>query len=69
MANRTALAKIAEFIARDNPDASRAVVGRVEEVFARIKQFPCVAHPADRSGIRIYPVPISVLGVLQHRAG
>ncbi|QAU49680.1 type II toxin-antitoxin system RelE/ParE family toxin [Bradyrhizobium guangzhouense] len=50
------LAEIAEFIARDNPDASRGVVRRIEEVFTRIKQFPYMAHPADTSDIRIYPV-------------
>jgi toxin ParE1/3/4 len=47
---------IADYIARDNPTAAKAVVARIEEVFERIKDFPEIARVADASGIRIFPV-------------
>lgn len=50
------LAQIAEYITQDNPDAARAVVQRIEEIFARIRRFPEIARPVDKSGIRIFPV-------------
>src|SRR4051794_27393102 len=47
---------IADYIARDNPTAAKAVVTRIEEVFTRIRDFPQIARVADTSGLRIFPV-------------
>ena len=50
------LHEIHDYIAKDNPTAARAVVLRVEQVIARIAQFPYIARAIDPSGVRVFPV-------------
>ena len=50
------LAEIFSYIAGDNPKAASAVVGRVEEVVARLALFPGSGHLSDVPGVRIAPL-------------
>jgi toxin ParE1/3/4 len=55
----TAFAEVNEiraYIAKDNPTAAKAVIFRVEQVIARIGQFPPIAQAIDQSGVRVFPV-------------
>lgn len=55
----TALAELKEihdYIAKDNPAAADAVILRVEQLIARIADFPLIAHTIDDSDIRVFPV-------------
>ncbi len=47
---------IHDYIAKDNPTAAKAVVLRVEQLVARIGQFPSMARMIDQSGVRVFPV-------------
>jgi toxin ParE1/3/4 len=47
---------IHDYIAKDNPAAAKAVTLRVEEVIARIAQFPQIARAIDQTGVRVFPV-------------
>lgn len=47
---------IRDYIAKDNPTAAKAVVLRVEQVIARIAQYPQIAREIDPSGVRVFPV-------------
>lgn len=46
---------IRDYIARDNPSAAKAVVLRIEQVIARIADFPHIAREIDPSGVRVFP--------------
>lgn len=50
------LAEIFAYIASDNPKAASAVVGRVQEVVARLALFPGSGHLSDVPGVRIAPL-------------
>lgn len=55
----TAFAELGEIrghIAKDNPAAAKAVILRVEQVIARIAQYPQMAREIDESGVRVFPV-------------
>jgi toxin ParE1/3/4 len=55
--NATAeLARIFEYIARDNPSAADAVVRRVEEVAIRLAMFPGTGHACDTAGVLVAPL-------------
>jgi toxin ParE1/3/4 len=56
---QTALAEVEQifaYVARRNPPAARRVVARIEQVIARIGEFPQIGHEADEAGIRLMPV-------------
>ena len=56
------LKEIRDYIAKANKAAARAVVFRIEQVIARIGQFPRMAHTIGLSEVRIFPVrPFSYL--------
>jgi toxin ParE1/3/4 len=50
------LEEIYSYIARDNPVAAAAVLGRVEQLMARLADFPAIGHPSERSGFRVLPL-------------
>jgi len=50
------LKEIHDHIAKDNPVAAKAVVFRVEQLIARIAEFPLIARVIDDSGVRVFPV-------------
>jgi addiction module RelE/StbE family toxin len=55
----TALAEMTEirdYIAKDNPVAAKAIVLRIEQVIARIAQFPHIAREIVESSVRVFPV-------------
>jgi addiction module RelE/StbE family toxin len=57
--NETALAeldRIFEHIAKDNPRAAAAIVDRVEQLTARIAEFPLMAYATDEPGVRVIPI-------------
>ena len=51
----TELNEIRSYIARDNPAAAKAVVLRIEQVVARLAQFPHMAGTTGASGNRVFP--------------
>jgi toxin ParE1/3/4 len=51
----TELNDIHAYIARDNPEAAKAVVLRIEQVVARLVRFPHMAGATGASGIRVFP--------------
>jgi addiction module RelE/StbE family toxin len=50
------LIEIRDYISKDNPVAAKAVVLRIEQVIARIAQFPHIAREIDESSVRVFPV-------------
>jgi toxin ParE1/3/4 len=50
------LEAIQTYIARDNPDAARRVVERIEQAARRLENFPYSGRPGPR-GIRLLSVP------------
>ena len=55
----TALAEIEQifaYVAAHNPPAAGRVVARIEQVIARIGEFPQMGHPVDEPTVRIVPV-------------
>jgi addiction module RelE/StbE family toxin len=55
---QTALAELIEihdYIAKDNLRAAKTVILRIEQVIARIGEFPHIARAIDQSGVRVFP--------------
>lgn len=55
----TALAeldRIAQYIARDNPQAAATVGNRVEQLIGRLAEFPQMAYATDEEGVHVVPV-------------
>jgi addiction module RelE/StbE family toxin len=50
------LEEIHSYIAADNPVAAAAVVRRVEQLLARLADFPAIGHPSERQGFRVLPL-------------
>jgi toxin ParE1/3/4 len=50
------LESIRAYIARDNPNAARRVVERIEQVAGRLENFPYSGRPGPR-GVRLLSVP------------
>ena len=65
----TELKEIRSYIARDNPAAAKAVVLRIEQVIARLAQFPHMAGTTGALGIRVFPaLPFPTLFFTRSRA-
>ena len=49
------LNEIRSYIERENPAAARATVIRIEQVTARLGQFPRMGSATDSPGVRVFP--------------
>lgn len=55
----TALAELDQiftYIAKDNAQAAAVVVDRVEQLVARIGEFPHLAYATDEADVRVIPI-------------